>query len=182
MTSFQCSVIIGVILSDGWIQARKNWNPRLGIKQSIKHFEYFWNVFIQLSTLCSGYPWLTKNIKRGKLFFAVEFNTRQLNCLNEIYTLFYSEYKSKIIKPELYDYIDYIAIADWIMGDGAKRNKGITLCTDGFTFKEVVILMNNLKIKYNIKPRIYINEKELLIIWPYIKPHFIKSFLYKLSL
>jgi hypothetical protein len=32
------------------------------------------------------------------------------------------------------------------------------------------------------KPRIYINEKELLIIWPYIKPHFIKSFLYKLSL
>jgi hypothetical protein len=57
------------------------------------------------------------------------------------------------------------------MGDGAKRNKGITLCTDGFTFKEV--LMNNLKIKYNInstmhiekhKPRIYINEKELLII------------------
>jgi hypothetical protein len=191
MTSFQRSVIIGIILSDGWIQARKNWNPRLGFKQSIKHFEYFWNVFIQLSTLCSGYPWLTKNIKRGKLFFAVEFNTRQLKCLNEIYTLFYSESKIKIIKPELYDYVDYIAIAHWIMGDGAKRNKGITLCTDGFTFKEGVILMNILKIKYNInstmhiekhKPRIYINEKELLIILPYIKPHFTKSFLYKLSL
>lgn len=105
--------------------------------------------------------------------------------------MFYSESKIKIIKPELYDYVDYIAIAHWIKGDSAKRNKGITLCTDGFTFKEVVILMNILKIKYNInstmdiekhKPRIYINEKELLIILPYIKPHFTKSLLYKLSL
>jgi LAGLIDADG DNA endonuclease family len=57
------------------------------------------------------------------------------------------------------------------MGDGAKKNKGIILCTDSFTFKEVIILMNILLIKYNIKsyihlekckPRIYITYKELL--------------------
>jgi len=77
------------------------------------------------------------------------------------------------------------------MGDGSIRNKGITLCTDSFSIKEVVILMNILKIKYNInstihmekyKPRIYINKKELSKILNYIKPYFIKSFLYKLSL
>jgi hypothetical protein len=50
-------------------------------------------------------------MKRGKLFYALEFNTRQLKCFNEIYTLFYLDSKIKIIKPELYDYLDYVAIA-----------------------------------------------------------------------
>jgi hypothetical protein len=75
------------------------------------------------------------------------------------------------------------------MGNGAKRNKGIILCTDYFTLKEVVILMNILLIKYNInstihydnkKPRIFINKKELNKIKSYIKSYFVKSFLYKL--
>jgi hypothetical protein len=76
------------------------------------------------------------------------------------------------------------------MGDGAKRNKGIILCTDCFNLKEVVLLMNILLIKFDIKstihfdnnrPRIYINQKELNIIIPYIMPYFVKHFLYKLK-
>ena len=76
------------------------------------------------------------------------------------------------------------------MGDGAKRNKGITLCTDSFSFKEVIILMNILKIKYDInstihlekhKPRIYINKNELLKILSNIEPYIVKSLLYKIS-
>ena len=187
----QRSILIGVILSDGWIQHRVGWNPRIGFKQSIKNFEFFWTVFTQLSNLCSGLPWLTKTWKRGKIFYGIEFNTRQLKCFNEIFYLFYSENKIKTIKIDLYDYINYISIAYWIMGDGAKRNKGVTLWTDSFTFKEVVILMNILKIKYNInstihlekhKPRIYINNIELLKILPNIKPYFVKSLFYKISL
>lgn len=170
---------------------KDRWNPRIGFKQSIKNFELFWDVFTQLSNLCSGYPWLTKSIKRDKLFFGLEFQTRQLRCFNEIYYIFYENIKIKRIKPELYDYLDYIAIAYWIMGDGTKRNKGITICTDYFSFKEVVILINILKIKFNInvtirtekyRPRIYISNNELSKISPHILPYFVKSSLYKLSL
>ena len=191
ITSFQHSIIVGVILSDGWVQRRSGWNPRIGFKQSMKNFEFFWDVFTQLSSLCSGYPWLTKNIKRGKLFFSIEMGTRQLNSLMEVYNLFYLDPNKKIIKVELFDYLDYISIAYWIMGDGAKKNKGITLCTDSFSFKEVVLLMNILKIKFDInstmhleksKPRIYINYSELQKILPSIKPYIVKSMLYKLSL
>lgn len=187
----QQSIIVGLILGDGWIQKRKGWNPRIGLKQSMKNFHYLWTVFVQLSSLCSNYPWLVKNRKRGKLFYAIEFQTRQLNCINEIYSIFYSENNKKSIKFELYEYLDYIAIAHWIMCDGSKRNKGITLCTDSFSFKEVVILMNILIIKYNIKssihleknkPRIYINRKELNKLLNYIEPYFVKTFLYKLFL
>ena len=187
----QRSIIIGIILSDGWIQKRKGWNPRIGFKQSIKHSEYFWDVFRELSPFCSSYPWLTKTWKRGKLFYALEFQTRQLNCFNEIHNLFFSNTKIKIIKPELFDYLDYKCIAHWIMGDGCMKSKGLILCTESFSIKEVVLLMNMLKIKFNInssihgginRPRIYINKIELLKILPFIKPYFIKSFLYKLSL
>ena len=32
------------------------------------------------------------------------------------------------------------------MGDGAKLNKGLVLCTDSFTIQEVVLLINVLKV------------------------------------
>lgn len=71
------------------------------------------------------------------------------------------------------------------MGDGAKRNKGITMCTDCFSIKEVVILINILKIKFNIDAtihtekyrwRIYINNNELSKILPRILPLYCKEF------
>lgn len=190
LTKYHKSIIIGLILSDGHIRKEKHYNSRISLKQSIKNFEYLWDVFYKLSIYCGSYPHLNKNIKRKKLFFNLQFQTRRLKALNEIYNLFFSNnFKLKSITVELYNYIDYIAIAHWIMGDGAKRNKGIILCTDCFTIKEVVLLINILLIKYNInstihydnnKPRIYINKKELNKIIPYIKPYFVKSFLYKL--
>jgi hypothetical protein len=36
---------------------------------------------------------------------------------------------------ELFDYLNEIVLAHWILGDGAKKNKGLTLCTDSFTLK-----------------------------------------------
>jgi hypothetical protein len=182
--------MVGILLSDGHIQKRFNWNPRISLKQSIKHFEYIWSVFNTFSVYCSSFPYSNKNFMRGKLFYSLEFKTRQLKSLNEIYNLFYIELKSKIITPELFHYIDYIALAHWIQGDGARRNKGIVLCTDCFTIKEVVLLMNILIIKFNInstihydnnRARIFINKKELNKIKPYIKPFFVKTFLYKIE-
>jgi hypothetical protein len=75
------------------------------------------------------------------------------------------------------------------MGVGAKRNKGLTLCTESFTLKENILLINILYIKFNInsclhkeknKYRIYINNKELNKIKYLIKPFILESFLYKI--
>jgi len=205
ITNYHKSVIVGVLLSDGYIQKRVHWNPRISLKQSLKNFEYLWSVFISLSVFCSSYPYINKTIKRGKLFYSTEFMTRQLKSLNEIYNIFYlvpstgtftfeqaigvSQIKS--ITPDLFHYLDYIALAHWIQGDGAKRNKGgIVLCTDSFSVKEVILLMNILLIKFNIKStihvdngkaRIYINKVELDKFKHLIKPYFVNSFLYKIK-
>ncbi len=43
-TNFQLSVLVGLLLSDGWfnISSPKNKNARLGFSQSFDKFEYFW--------------------------------------------------------------------------------------------------------------------------------------------
>jgi len=191
LTNYHISIMVGLLLSDGYIQKRMNWNPRISLHQSIINFEYLWSVFNILSVYCSSYPYSKQTIKRNKLFFSVEFQTRQLKTLNEIYNIFYiNNSKVKNINQDLYHYVDYICIAHWIMGDGAKRNKGIILCTDCFSIKEVVLLMNILLIKFfvksvihydNNKPRIFINKNELNKIKSNIKPYFVKRFLYKIN-
>jgi len=75
------------------------------------------------------------------------------------------------------------------MGDGSRRNNGITLCTDNFSIIDIVMLINILIIKYDIQPtvhkekdkyRIYINKKDYNKIIPSIEPYFVKSFRYKI--
>jgi hypothetical protein len=130
---------------------------------------------------------------RGQIFYNLTLQTRQLACLMEIFHLFYIvvDYKLiKVIKEDLFFYMDYIVLAHWIMGDGSKRNKGITLCTDNFTLPEVVLLINILMIKLEINPtlhkeknnyRIYINRADLNKIQPHLLPHFVDHFLYKIT-
>jgi hypothetical protein len=114
-----------------------------------------------------------------------------LPCFNELHTLFYKNNK-KIVPLNIYDILNPIAISHWIMGDGAKLNKGLVLCTDSFTLQEVIRLQNVLLIKYNIestiqgwrngRPRIYILQESMPKLINLIKPHILPSMLYKLHL
>jgi len=187
------SILIGLLLSDGYLQKRNDWNPRIGLKQSIINFPFLWSTFREISYLCSGTIMLSSNILRDKLFNAVTIQTRQLACIIPLFNLFYVENGNlwkKVIKPELLFYMNYIVLAYWIMGDGSKRNEGVTLYTDGFTLQEVVLLINILIIKFNINPtihkekkafRIYINKIDLNKIRPHITPYFVEHFLYKIT-
>ena len=77
--------------------------------------------------------------------------------------------KVKVIKPFIYNDLTPIALAHWIMGDGIFNGTTLLLCTDSYSIKEVVLLINVLVIKYDIHctiryynqhyPRIYILKK-----------------------
>lgn len=187
------SIIIGLILSDAWIQKKGHWNTRIGFKQSIKNFSYLFYIFSEIGYLCSGLPMTAKTVTRGKIFYSVYLQTRQLVCLNEIFHLFYVSENGQVIKTvkqELFFYMNFLVLAHWIMGDGSKRGKGLVLCTDNFNLQEVVLLVNILIIKFEINPtiqkekdkfRIYLNEKSLMKIKPFILPYFVDHFLYKVN-
>jgi hypothetical protein len=84
------SLVVGLLLSDGWIQKNKpHWNARLGFKQSMINFPYFWFVFTLLSHYCSTYPYLTKTQFRGKTHFGIELQTRAYPCFTQLHNLFY---------------------------------------------------------------------------------------------
>lgn len=61
------NMLIGVIISDGWLIVQKS-EARFGFKQSLDKFEYFYTVFSKLTHYCSSYPGLTKTKVKGKTF------------------------------------------------------------------------------------------------------------------
>ena len=76
------------------------------------------------------------------------------------------------------------------MGDGSYRYGGLTLCTDNFTEKEVVLLISILIFRYNLdctlqynagKPRIYIKTNSMSKLRELVEPYMIPSMMYKLT-
>lgn len=75
------------------------------------------------------------------------------------------------------------------MSDGVSQQYGLLLCTDSFTVKEVVILINILIIKYDLdcsihnhngKPRIYIKANSMVKLRQLVNPYIIPFSTYKL--
>lgn len=85
-TFFQLSVLIGLLLSDGWfnLASAHSKNARLGFSQSFNDkFEYFWMVANIFSPFISNFPYLRvrSRIKgSNKYQSCLEFYTRALPC------------------------------------------------------------------------------------------------------
>ena len=127
--------------------------------------------------------------RNDKTFYSLTLQTRAKPCFTNIYNQFYFN-GTKIIPLDIYDYLDEIALAIWIEGDGNfKVGGGLMLCTDSYTIQEVVLLMNVLLISYNIKSslvivsgkyRIYINYKESTKVNNIVNNNIHFSMLYKI--
>ena len=193
LPDYYYSIVVGLLLSDGWliISSKTSKNARLGFKQSIKNVPYVLFIFNQLSHYCSSFPNINKSKRVGKIYFELSFFTRSLPCFTELYNLFYIN-NVKVIPKNIYDLLSPVALAQWIQGDGWFKSQGVYLCTDSYSIKDVVLLMNVLIIRYNLKCtlhkssnktgyRIYISRKSLDELKKIVKPYFIHSMLYKLG-
>ena len=189
---YQKSVVVGVILSDGHLaSAKSHENPHLAFKQSLKNSAYVLFVFSILSHYCNLYPALIKSTRKDKIDFALFFRTRGLPCFFELRSLFYIN-KVKRVPSDIYNLLTPVALAHLIMGDGSAKQHGLIICTDSYELVDVVRLMNDLMIRYNIdcslrfhtqtQPRIYIKQRSMSIVRELVKPYMIKSMLYKIGL
>ena len=181
------SIILGVLLSDGWLYKNKSGKTLLALKQT--NFEYLWLVYTKLSHYCRSLPSITKTNVKGKNFTSVMFATRVYPCFTEWYHLFYQEGK-KVVPLDLYNMLTYEALAHWIMGDGTKVYKGLTLQTQSFTVKECVFIISILIHKFNLKcslhmqknqPTIYISSKSMEKLRPLILPYICSTMRYKIG-
>lgn len=105
------SVIIGLILSDGYIVfSTRSKNGLLGLTQSLAHSSYLYFVFNILAPYCYKYPVFRNRHRFGKSRFSLVIITRSMPCIIEIYNNFYLN-KVKVIKPSIYNDLTPIAIA-----------------------------------------------------------------------
>lgn len=197
--TFHLGILVGLLLSDAGLSKQRNSkNARLGFKQSMIHFPFFWSTFMLLSHFCSSIPYVDNAKLKGKLYYGIRMDTRAYSCLTNLYELFYIpitqpygkiSYK-KIVPLDIYNLLTPIALAYWIMGDGYGNNwKGLYLCTDSFSNYDIVRLMNVLLIRYNLtsslvqisgKSRIYIASTESAKITNLVVEFIHPSMLYKI--
>lgn len=183
------SIIVGILISDGHMFINKSGNTLLSLKQKVQNFEFLWNVFNIFSHYCQGYPRLETTLINGKIFVAIKFSTRVYPCLTEWYNVFYVN-KTKRVPLDLYNMLTYESLAYWIMGDGTKSGKGLTLQTQSFTIKECVFIISILIHKFDLdcsihmqrnQPTIYIKTRSMEKIKPNLLPYIFPSMRYKLS-
>ena len=207
------SPLIGLILSDGNLEfvskktlsnnySRKsksteatqmekniysNVNSRFRFKQSFDHLDYLFFVFNILSPYCISFPKLVKTRINRRDFIGLEFITRALPCFTYLRDIFYRG-RIKIIPENLYDLLTYEGLAHIIMSDGSFKSKAILIKLQSFTVKELILFMNVLRIKFELKPTlhksrdsytVYIPVDSVKFLHPKIKKYIIPSMRYK---
>lgn len=184
ITQYQKEVIIGLLLSDGYIRGK------------ILHFTFKatdlefirWLKFNILGSICSklepnGYPKLNPT--------QYTFNTLSFNYLENLRLKWYTPKKS--IPSDLYNYFTSVSLAFMIMGDGYWSQNTIYICTESFTLKDIHILLYILRHKLGLvvsttkrgngyRLRFSSREKNIKLLRSLVINHFHPTMLYKLGI
>jgi LAGLIDADG DNA endonuclease family len=187
-------IIVGSMLGDLSAERKNlNSNTRLHFKQSTKNETYVNHLYLLFKNFCGSEPKkMTKFDSRPnkmKEYSAIKFQTLSLPCFNFYRDLFYNSEGIKIIPSKLENLITARGLAYWIMDDGYKSGNSLYISTESFTLIEHQLLVNILKIKFELDCsyhkytngyRIYIfstsREKLLNLIKPYLLIHFYYKF------
>ena len=190
---FVKSVITVILLSDGSIIFGSviSKNAYLSLTQSMAHSGYMYFVFNILAHYCYSNPAFVKRKKYGKSLYSLVFQIRSMPCITELHKHYYIN-KTKIVKFSIYNDLTPVALAHWIMGDVTFNGITLLLCTDCYSIKQVVLLINVLIIKYDSYckiryfkphlPRIYVIKKYMPKLRSTVKPFMHRSIMYKLGL
>ena len=153
------SIFMGSMLGDGTMEKDGN-GYRFSFYQEKSHGEYL--LWLHKTLYNLGYckkeiPQINTrlNSNTGSLRYYYRFRTFTYSSFEWIYNGFYKKNK-KIVPIFINDLLTPLALAVWIMDNGCKfNNKGIKLSTNSFTLKNVKILINILKEKYNLNVSIH---------------------------
>ena len=192
LTTYHIGAIVGLALGDATLASdhATQATARVSFSQSIIHYPYVLHISMLLSPFTKGLPTMSLRRLGGKVFASFVVATRTYAVLGDLYRAFHLNGK-KIVPDDIYNLFTDVALAHWIMCDGSRLTAGgLLFCTDSFTPKDVVSLMNVLRIKWGIEssldyyaglPRIRVPRKEVHKIRAIVTPYMIPHFMYKLA-
>lgn len=190
------SVIFGSLLGDAHAEKRlMGVGTRISFFQEAVHVEYIFYLHKILSEL--GYcnpklPVVTSRLgTKGKLRKIVRFSTWTYTSFNWFHDIWYKN-NIKRVPESIGQYLTPLALAIWIMDDGAKVSKGLKLSTNSFTYNECLILVKALNYNFNIKASVQwagSKDQYILYIWKesmndlinIVSPYIIPEMKYKLN-
>ena len=162
-TLFQEQAITVLLLGDGCLRnsnshKRPTGNYRLHFTFKASVYDFIcWLKFDVLRCLCTETkpcPYPTKDNPTQ-----YSFDSRSIPFFTNLHKIWYSynSFTNKYIKlvPNnefLNLYFNEVSLAHWIMGDGYYDNnsKTIIICTECFTYDDVIRLINFLEVKYGL--------------------------------
>jgi len=189
------SIIFGSLLGNGNCEKRLlGLGTRFSFSQEASHVNYLMflhKLFSELGYCNSKLPVITTRLgSKGKIRKVARFSTWTYTSFNWIYELWYDNQKKSV--PKCIDqYLTPLALAIWIMDDGAKVGKNFKLCTNSFSYNDCLLLIKALNNNFNIKASIQSagnKDQYLIYIWKesmtdlinIVSPYIIPEMKYKL--
>jgi LAGLIDADG DNA endonuclease family protein len=120
LTSELKDILVGLLLGD--LHGRLRYGKvSFVFKQGIIHQDYLNHLYGLFSHYCPSPPKIVEglpDIRTGKIYFSIVFQTYTLPCFIELYNSFYIKGK-KIIPLNIEDLLTPISLAYWIADDGS---------------------------------------------------------------
>lgn len=173
------SVMVGLLLGDGYLNNRSGEGARMAVKQSIVHKEYLFSIyefFYKRGYCTSLEPRLYVRTLKGKniKYFGYEFNTFTFRSLVWLHKLFYKNGK-KVVPSNISELLTPLSLAVWFMTNSSiKENNQTNLGIISINALQIIsafnsiesnnILISVLKNHFNIKsyltPTVTAKDKE----------------------
>nr|AUN28142.1 hypothetical protein [Malassezia pachydermatis] len=123
--------------------------------------------------------------------YIIRFHTFTYQSFNDIYNLWYSNHVKRV-PTNIKDYLTPLALAIWVMDDGARVGKSLKFCTNSFSYEDCLYLSQILSKLYDIKTSIhnagkenqyviYILKESMPTLRSIVKKHMVSSMLYKIQ-
>ena len=157
---------------------------------------FFFDVFKYFAFYSPNTPKLRERLDKrtGNIYKTWHFSTLSSPLFTYYYDLFYKDlgtgYK-KIIPDNIFELLTPVSLCYWIMSDGYKKNKGVGLATNSFTFSDNQKLVKALNTKFGFSswivddhgyPSIYIPKSDLIKLQQLIRGIMQPTLLYKIHL
>jgi ubiquinol-cytochrome c reductase cytochrome b subunit len=189
------SIIFGSLLGDAHAERRKGGvGTRISFQQENPHVSYLlWlHNFLASRGYCNEtIPTVQTRLgKNGVVRKYSRFHTWTYTSFNYIHDLWYVN-RVKIVPESIKDYLTPLALAIWLMDDGARVSKGLKFCTNSYTYSDCLLLVQVLYENFGIKASVqssgapnqflvYVWKESMPILREICYPYVIPEMRYKL--
>lgn len=149
-------LILGSILGDGNLTKIQNGKiqSRLRISHCLEQEEYCrWkSEILKNNNLLASVGYSHTFDKRFKEpdYTVIKFSSLSHPIFSKYRNIFYNNNKNKSINIEEFKKLDNLGLAIWYMDDGTKTKSSMILCTNSFSKEELILMIDLLKIKFNL--------------------------------